>query len=260
MLSITKLGEIECAQEVCTVGDYESKIHSFFIDGLLIDTGPQSRQAEFTKWFKQRPINQVAITHNHEDHSGNAKWLQDNLEVPVFLHELAIPSAHEPGVYCKFRRDFWGDREIFNPQAMPETLETEKYKFQVLDTPGHALYHNCFFEPSQGWLFTGDLYVGSKQLVCIVEENMRQTIDTIDRLLKLDFDTVFCAHGGVIENGKIRLGKKRDYLLSLQENVCKLRAKGLTDREIDNELNGFVLDITPMSGGDWSSYNIIRTL
>ena len=89
---------------------------------------------------------------------------------------------------------------------------------------------------------------------------MRQTMDTIERLLKLDFDTIFCAHAGVIENGKLRLQKKLNNLKELQSQVIELRKQGLTDREIDDQINGFVLPITEESGGEWSSYNIIRTI
>lgn len=260
MLETGSYQDIQFAKEVCYVGDNETKVFVYNVDGLLIDCGPQSRAEQLRPWFREQDIKQVALTHNHEDHSGNARWLQDELKVPVYLHELAIPYAHEEGAYPVYRHDMWGNRHPFDPQPMPETITTGKYTFRTLDTPGHALYHTCFYEPNQGWLFTGDLYLGTRLLVCFFEENIRQTIDTIGGLLKLDFDTIFCAHAGVIENGKVRLQKKYDHLRELQEQVAALRAAGKTDREIDDELNGFGLDITPLSGGEWSSYNIIRTI
>jgi len=260
MLETSTYGDISVAKEVCYVGDNETKVFVYNVDGLLIDCGPQSREKEFTEWFKTQSINQVALTHNHEDHSGNAAWIQKNLNVPVYLHPMAIPYAHEEGMYPKYRQEMWGYRHIFDPMPMPEVLKTGRYTFEVLDTPGHAIYHNCFYERSEGWLFTGDLYLGTHLLVCFFEENIRQTIDTIERLLKLDFDTVFCAHAGVIENGKVRLEKKLNNLKTLQEQVVHMRRQGMTDREIDNEINGFELDITSISGGEWSPYNIIRTV
>lgn len=154
----------------------------------------------------------------------------------------------------------WGMREIFDPKPMPEKLTTGKYTFEVIETPGHALYHHCFYEATQKWIFTGDLYLGTRLIVCFLEENIRQTIATIEKLLALDFDTIFCAHAGVIENGKVRLEKKLNNLKDLQQQVVQMRAAGKTDREIDDELNGFELDITPISCGEWSSYNIIRTI
>lgn len=260
MLETSTYKDISIAQEVCYAGENETKVFLYNVDGLLVDAGPESRAEQFQNWFVSQKIKQVALTHNHEDHSGNAPWLQRFMEVPVYLHPGAIPYTREEGAYPQYRREMWGYRHVFNPLPMPETIQTDKYTFEVLDTPGHAIYHNCFYEKNQGWLFTGDLYLGTKLFVCFYEENMRQTIDTIERLLKLDFDTIFCAHAGVVENGKVRLEKKLTNLKILQEQVVAMRAQGKTDREIDDEINGFVLPITEMSGGEWSSYNIIRTV
>lgn len=261
MLELSKYqNDIFIAQETCHVEDYPTKVFVYNVDGMLIDTGPSSREDYFRKWFSTQDIQKVALTHNHEDHSGNAPWIQQNLNVPIYLHSGAISYAYEEGAYPRYRVEMWGRRGIFEPQPMPERLTTNKYTFEVLDTPGHTLYHNSFYEPEQGWLFTGDLYLGTKLFVCFFEENIRQTINTIERLMKLDFDTIFCAHAGVIENGRHRLGKKLTYLQDLQGQVINLRKEGLTDREIDDKINGFKLSITEISCGEWSSYNIIRTI
>lgn len=259
MLEMTKYKGVDIAQETCYVGENETRVFIYNVDSLLVDTGPESRAEAYTNWFKTQDIRQVALTHNHEDHSGNAAWIRENLNIPVYLHPGALGYAKENGAYPEYRHAMWGDRRPFDALPMPEWIETEKHKFQTLDTPGHAIYHNCFYEPNEGWLFTGDLYLGTHLLVCFFEENMRQTIDTIERLMKLEFDTIFCAHAGVIENGKVRLGKKLNNLKELQGQVLEMRAKGMTDREIDAEL-GFDIDLTSISGGEWSSYNIIRTI
>lgn len=260
MLETGSYKDISFAKEVCFAGDNETKVFIYNVDGLLIDCGPQSRAKEFCPWIERQGIMQVALTHNHEDHCGNARWIQDNLNIPIYLHPMGIPLAHEDGSYPQYRREMWGVRDKFDPQPMPEIIKTDKYTFETLDTPGHALYHTCFYERSQGWLFTGDLYLGTRLMVCFLEENIRQTIATTERLLELDFDTIFCAHAGVIENGKVRLEKKLNNLKQLQQQVAEMRAAGKTDREIDDELNGFELDITPISCGEWSAYNIIRTI
>lgn len=252
--------DVFIAQETCYAEEYATKVFVYNVDGLLLDTGPSSREEEFQPWFLSQRIEQIALTHNHEDHSGNARWLQEKLQLPVYLHPDAINCAHEEGTYPQYRVKMWGPRSVYKPEPLPEKLITGKYTFEVLDTPGHTLYHNCFYEPGQGWLFTGDLYLGTRLFVCFYEENMRQTIDTLERLARLDFDTIFCAHAGIIENGKKRLGRKIENLKELQQQVIDLRKKGLTDREIDDKVNGFKLSITDISCGEWSSYNIIRTI
>lgn len=260
MLEESTYKDIAIAKEVCYAGDNETKVFLYCVDGLLIDCGPSSRAEQFCPWMEKQGIMQVALTHGHEDHCGNAAWINKHLNVPVYLHPLALPSSREAGAYPVYRQEMWGAREVYEALPMPEVIKTDKYSFEVLETPGHALYHNCFYEPDRKWLFTGDLYLGTRLMVCFIEENIRQMIATTERLMELDFDTIFCAHAGVIENGKVRLGKKLNNLKALQQQVIEMRAAGKTDREIDDEINGFELDITPLSCGEWSSYNIIRTI
>lgn len=117
-----------------------------------------------------------------------------------------------------------------------------------------------FHEKNQGWLFTGDLYVGNRQIVAFYDENMKDTIASIQKVLTLEFDTVFCSHSGVVENGKKMFREKLDFLLDLQVRVNTLRKQGMTDHEIDRKLYPRVLPITKVSSGEWSSYNMVSTI
>ena len=115
----------------------------------------------------------------------------------------------------------------FSAFPIPKTISTGKYTFEVFDTPGYVKCHNVFFERNQGWLFSGDLYVSTKLKVCFFEVNKKQTIATIEKLLDLDFDTIFRAHSGVVENGKVVLLNKLDFLKELQERFNALCKQGL---------------------------------
>lgn len=46
-------------------------VYLYFVDGLLIDTGQRMAQKEILKTTTELPIDQIFITHHHEDHSGN---------------------------------------------------------------------------------------------------------------------------------------------------------------------------------------------
>ncbi|MFP3153840.1 MBL fold metallo-hydrolase [Lachnospiraceae bacterium ZAX-1] len=252
--------DISIAKVICPSIGTKIIVFLYNVDGLLIDTGPACKEEELEKWFTAQHITQVALTHSHEDHTGNAPWIQQQLKIPIYLQSGAIPSCHEEGVYPNYRKETFGGRKSFHPKPLPEIIKTDNYIFEVLDTPGHTIYHNCFYEKSQGWLFTGDLFISARPFICFYEENCRQLIDTIERLLKLDFDTVFCAHAGVVENGKAMLEKKYNYLKKLQERVIKMREVGKTDKEIDAEINKGGFRFTSDTCGEWSTYNIIRTL
>ncbi|NMA67896.1 MAG: MBL fold metallo-hydrolase, partial [Desulfitobacterium sp.] len=146
------------------------------------------------------------------------------------------------------------------PYPMPKIITTEKYTFEAIEAPGHTEFHHAFYEKDQGWLFTGDLYLNEKVVVAFKEENMQDTINTLEKLAKLDVDTVFCTHAGVVPNGKERLKKKLAFLLELQGRVSEYRARGLTDKEIDKIIYPKTLPITIVSRGEWSTYNIIHTI
>ncbi|NLF80396.1 MAG: MBL fold metallo-hydrolase [Clostridia bacterium] len=260
MLSVSQFADIAIAAESRPFGAKAIKVFVYHVDGLLIDSGPQSLAGELRPWFAEQAPSQVAISHNHEDHAGNAAWLAEHMHVPVYLHPGSIAQAARPGVYPPYRHQLWGERQPYFPLSLPDQLSTDRYHFQVLDTPGHTPCHNCFFEPDQGWLFTGDLYLNSRLRTCFFEEDMRRGIASLRKLLRLDFATVFCAHAGVVTQGKQKLMEKLEFLLQLQQRVDLLRAEGRNDRDISAEIFGPPLPIAAISGGEWSAYHLVRTI
>lgn len=260
MLNCFHYEEILIGQGIRSLPGWSLAVYLYVVDGLLIDTGPESLRGPISKFFQQQNLEQVALTHIHEDHSGMAAWLQRQMNVPIYLHEKAIPEAKRKGKYGLYRRLTWGKRPPFDPQPMPERLITDKYIFDVIDSPGHMRYHNIFHETNQGWLFTGDLYIGTKPVGAGYDENMQDTIATIKKMLSLDFDTIFCAHSGIVRDGKAMLQKKLDFLLGVQDKVIALRQQGMDDHEIDKRLYPRKLPVTIVSRGEYSSYNIVNTI
>ncbi|WP_019849485.1 MBL fold metallo-hydrolase [Desulfitobacterium sp. PCE1] len=260
MINFSKYKDIIITHGLCSGLSIKMNVYIYLVDGLLFDTGPSTLQKGTAKFFSQQTIEQVALTHVHEDHSGMAHWLQKNKLVPIYLHSEAIKTAEKRGKYRLYRRLIWGGREPFYPQAMPKVIRTERYTFEAIEAPGHTEFHHVFYEQDQGWLITGDLYIGRKVLLALYEENMLQMIATLEKVLQLDFDTMFCSHAGVVLKGKEKMRQKLDFLTELQGKVRELRAKGLTDGEIDKIIYPKKQAIKTLSGGEWSSYNIIHTI
>ncbi|SHN48991.1 MBL fold metallo-hydrolase [Desulfitobacterium chlororespirans] len=260
MINISKYKDIIITHGVCSGIGTKMNVYIYLVDGLLFDTGPSALQKDTREFFNRQVIEKVALTHVHEDHSGLAHWLQKNKRVPIYLHPEAIKVAERKGKYRLYRRFIWGGREPFDPQAMPEVIRTERYVFNAIDTPGHTEFHHVFHEKDQGWLITGDLYVGRKLLLAFYEENMIQMIASLEKVLQLDFDTILCSHAGVVPKGKEKMRQKLDFLTELQGKVRELRAKGLTDGEIDKIIYPQKRAVKTISGGEWSSYNIIHTI
>ncbi len=259
-MDLSNYHDVSVAHGICKTFWAQVHIFLYLVDGLLIDTGPAVLGKESRAFFDQHPIDKVALTHLHEDHSGMASWLQKNRQATIYLHPEACPQALQKGKYPLYRHYHWGGRKPFTATPMPDMIHTEKHSFRSIDTPGHTPYHHAFYENNQGWLFTGDLFLGTKLLVVFFEENMQDTIVSLEKLLQLDFDTIFCAHAGIIKDGKKKMYRKLDFLTSLRDEVNLYRQQGLSNREIDAKINPKNRIIKIISQGEWSSYNIINTI
>lgn len=260
VLKCTNYQDISIGQGSASLLGSKIRIFLYVVDGLLFDTGPSSLARHSSEFFQNNVIEQVALTHVHEDHCGMAAWLQDSKKIPVYLHKESLAYAQQQGAYPLYRRIMWGKRPSFQAEAVSQQLSTSKYSFNVIDAPGHSAAHNVFHEKSQGWLFTGDLYLGTKPIVAFYEEDMSQTIASIEMILQLDFDTIFCAHSGVWQDGKKLFQQKLTFLQELQAKVNDIRRQGINSKQIDAILFPKKQLITYISRGEWSSLNMIRTL
>ncbi len=263
-LEISQRGDVTLAKDVCSSDGFPEGISvgMFVVDGLLIDAGATKMAEGCAAFWRENNLSQVVITHNHDDHAGGCRWLHDNLKVPIYLHPESIEEAGTKVVHPKYGNDIWGVLQPYTALPMPKTIKTAsgKYSFETIDSPGHHPCHIALHEKEQKWLFTGDLYLGTKMFFCYKDENIKQLLVTLEKILELDFDTVFCAHAGFVENGKLRLQKKLDYLKNLQLQVNELRLGGMNDKDITAELFPFDFPFGEVSEGDWSPYNIIRTI
>jgi glyoxylase-like metal-dependent hydrolase (beta-lactamase superfamily II) len=232
----------------------------YLADGFLVDAGSGLILKKVKKFLSGKKVNCVGITHVHEDHTGAAAWIKDEFNVPVYIHEASIEEAISDSSVPLYRKLTWGNRKGFAADPMPEYIETEKYRFDVIDAPGHHPHHVVFHEKNKGWLFTGDLYVSRKQAVAFKDENISQAITSFERIVKLDFDTVFCGHSGVQKNGKSRIIEKLNNYIELRERVRALEKKGMSREEIDRELFPGKNLWSIVSGGEWSSLNMVKTV
>ncbi|HPD77627.1 MAG TPA: Zn-dependent hydrolase, partial [Spirochaetota bacterium] len=110
------------------------------------------------------------------------------------------------------------------------------------------------------WIFTGDLYVGRKQFVAFKDENISDAIDSLKKILQLDFDTVFCSHSGIQKNGKEKIKAKLQFFEDIRGQVVNLRRKGLAPEEIAKIVFPDWNLWAVVSKGEWSALNIINTI
>ncbi|MGM9988155.1 MAG: MBL fold metallo-hydrolase, partial [Bacillaceae bacterium] len=228
-------------------------VHSYLVDGVLIDTGAQSLHTHFEAFIDKTDFEQVMLTHFHEDHTGCAAYVEKTKKLPIYLSEKTIDYCTQRADYPLYRQLFWGRRKPFHAYAMPETFTSRHATWDVIDTPGHAFDHKAFLNRETGQLFTGDLYVNERTKVVLAEESIPTIIHSLERVLTYDFQDVFCSHAGFVENGRIALQRKLDYLLSIQHDVLTLQKEGHSAEVIRHKLFPKKYPITKFSSGEWDS-------
>jgi endoribonuclease LACTB2 len=235
-------------------------VHCFYIDGVLIDTGAKSLDNSFKSFFKQLSIDQVVLTHHHEDHTGGASFLQEELGVPIYMNENMIDDCMKKADYPLYRQLFWGKRRPFRAESIGDSFLSAHATWKAIHTPGHAKDHLAFLNEETGQLFTGDLYCQEKTKVVLREESIPVIIESLKKILTYDFEDVFCCHAGYLNNGREALQRKLDYLLELQGTIIKQFNEGKTPEQIHRELFPKKYPIMMFSLGEWDSIHIVYSV
>jgi glyoxylase-like metal-dependent hydrolase (beta-lactamase superfamily II) len=130
----------------------------------------------------------------------------------------------------------------------------------VVPTPGHIDDHHCLHLPERGWLFTADLFVARRRVYYRKDEDATTELASLRRVLALDFDTVLCAHRGVVTEGKRALADRVAFMEEVRARTLALRADGLSDDAIRARLLGREGLMRYFTLGDFSKHRFIATL
>src|SRR5699024_4130563 len=235
-------------------------VYCFVVDGVLIDTGAKSLEKEFKSFFNKQDLDQVVMTHFHEDHTGGASFLQKELQLPVYMNDIKLDYCKKKADYPKYRKLFWGKRNPFHANTIGKTFSSRNATWDVIETPGHAIDHLAFLNRETGQLFTGDLYCQEKTKVVLREESIPTIIDSLKKVLTYDFEDVFCCHAGYLRDGRAALERKLEYLLDLQGKILKLYEDGLSPSQIKKTFFPKKYPIIFLSSGEWDSLHIINSV
>ena len=234
---------------------------AYWVDGLQIDTGCAHTAQQFLSVLKAWPVEQVVNTHSHEDHIGANAEVQERFDCPIWAHPEALSILHNPRLQRlqPYRRVFWGWPKPSRGEAIGEWMETQHFRFQVIHTPGHSADHICLFEPDQGWLFSGDTYVGGKDRALRQGYDIYGIIASLKELAKLPVRAIFAGSGSVRLNGVEPLEEKITYLEELGERIRSLRAQGLSARRIRRQVLGRDQQITYITLGHFSGLHLVQS-
>lgn len=262
MVEIERCGDVwgfRMARNVFGRGLYFTA--AYWVDGLLIDTGCAHTADEFVAAIQPHPVKLIVNTHSHEDHIGANKWFQAR-GVEIRAHQLALSTlaqAREQKVLRPYQRIMWGYPDPSTASPLGEKVETGRYRFQVIHTPGHSRDHICLYEPDQGWLFCGDAYVGGRDRALRADYNIWQILESLKRMAGLNVTCIFPGSGRVREEGRKPLTEKIEYLEERGERVLALSNRGWSYRKIRKELFGKEMLISYFTLGHFSGRNLVRS-
>ena len=118
----------------------------------------------------------------------------------------------------------------FPPSPTTPIVHTEGATLRAVFTPGHAPDHLCYYLEEERALFTGDVVLGAGTTVIPDDTgDLGQYMDSLRRLLALDLETIYPAHGPVIRNPKKRLASTLR-IASCASARCSKRSPTVRDR------------------------------
>lgn len=214
------------------IGKPVMKVICYHVGDVLIDTGSYLTRQSVHKLLQNYSIRQILLTHYHEDHAGNAAYLQQQLRVPVYGHPLTRQLLRNKIALKPYEHYIWGKLEPVEIQELAGDFVSGDYVFTPVHTPGHSADHYVYWEKSQGWLFSGDMFLGPKIKYFRSDEDIVITIRSLRQLLELDFDKLFCGHNPQMTDAKYLLRHKADYLQGILDTAADLLRQGCGEREI----------------------------
>ena len=234
---------------------------AYWVDGLLIDTGCAHTADEFLRALEDQHVGQVVNTHSHEDHIGANAAVQAAFGCPIYAHPEALPVIHDPRrqPLQPYRRLFWGWPRPAEATAVGQQIETGRFRFEVIHTPGHSPDHICLFEPERGWLFSGDTFIGGEDRAQREGYDIHGIIASLKKLARLPVQVIFSGSGSVRQAGIEPLRQKITYLEDLGQRVRSLHDQGLSPRQIRWRLFGPELPIAYVTLGHFSGLHLIRS-
>ncbi len=234
------------------------KVNAFFVDGLLIDTGFALGRDRFLKLLDKLHPDIVVNTHHHEDHTGNNFWIKQKYGLLPLAHPKTFFYLQDPSQWIPwYRRLVWGCPQPSETGPLDSRIQTKKFEFLVIPTPGHSDDHICLYEPNEGWLFSGDLFISEQVKYLRKDENIYSLIESLKKVAALPLKKMFCSFSGPIDKPLEAIHKKIDYLKNLQQKVGEGNEQGLSPREIQRRLLGRGDQFSLISAGHISKQNLI---
>jgi len=131
-------------------------------------------------------IGMVILTHCHPDHCESAGTIRQDRRALVVLHEAE----------SAFYTDRMGGKvDLFADEGDLLLGRDGRLRLEIFHSPGHSPGHIALYWPERKVLIAGDLiFYGGTGRTDLPGGSARQLAESIERLSRLDIETVLCGH------------------------------------------------------------------
>ena len=207
-------------------------VYCYVIGDLMVDTGQSHMQREVLDIARKNGVKRIVLTHHHEDHSGNASVIRRQTGAAVYGHFLTVEKMSARFRILPYQECVWGKAAPLKMETVPGTIETDLGNMIPVHTPGHAKDHTAYFIETAGIVFSGDLYLADRIKFFRSDEDMGTQIESLKKILKLEFQILLCSHYPKRENGRERIEQKLSFLEDLYGSIIALWEKGIPEKQI----------------------------
>lgn len=238
---------------------------AYWLDGLLIDTGPACTAPQLARLLARLPVRQIVITHAHEDHIGGLALLHRQFPAAqIYAPRQSISLIENPeqiGMQW-YRRLLWGVPQgvqgVRSLDEVEDCIATGEFMLRAVETPGHSRDHVSYFEPRYRWLFCGDAFIGGRDVAWTPEFDLFGVISSLRTLASLRPERLFPGSGTIRRTPLPDLHGKIGALVQLAQDVDRLERSGSTTAAMVATLLGGEPRITQWSMGHFSAANLIE--
>ena len=235
--------------------------HCYVVGDTLVDTGFPAAREEVLELARSLGVRRAVVSHHHEDHAGNAGALAAaGLEVLAGEMTCRLLAADLPLPF--YQHLVWGRARAARIDAHDgRRVRIGPYEAEVIEAPGHAVDQLAYYVAERGWLFSADVFIHERVKVFRADADFAASVRSLERLVGLDFDVLFCGHRPLAEGGRSALEKKLQWLRELEGEVRRLDAEGMAPVHIVRRLR---LERSPgfrwLTFGDASAHNMVRSI
>ncbi|MCA0368656.1 MAG: MBL fold metallo-hydrolase, partial [Proteobacteria bacterium] len=199
----------------------------------VVDPGPldDSHLEALLRAVSDRTVSHVFVTHTHRDHAPLARPFAQATGAVILAARPPLQETHASGMLDE------DEDADFRPDIVlsgGEIVVGDGWTMEAVATPGHASNHMAFALKEENALFSGDHVMGwSTTVVAPPDGNMRDYMDSLDRVIARDFETIWPTHGPPITQVRPFLSAYRAHRLEREAQIlARLQAGDRTVAEM----------------------------